>query len=66
MNLSKIDNQLLVARNWNTYKNKIVIPQELRNKIEIVESNYDQRLLTLVESNNQILDILNSFYSKKK
>lgn len=55
MNLLKINNQILVANNWHIYKDKISIPQELRNNIKIVVHNYDEGLLTLFESGNQIL-----------
>lgn len=64
MDLTKVKNQIEVAKNWYDYKDKIVIPNWLRKKIELIIKDYDNFMITNNEVSNQILDILNAYYKR--
>ncbi|PIB28300.1 hypothetical protein BFP78_00135 [Gaetbulibacter sp. 5U11] len=65
MDLTKVKNQIEVAKNWYDYKDKIVIPNWLRKKIELIIKDYDNFMITNNEVSNQILDLLNNHFKLK-
>lgn len=64
MDLTKVDNQIEVAKNWENYSSTIVLPNQLENKISNILLDYHQGLITSNEKYNQILDILNAYYKR--
>lgn len=64
MDLTKIENQIKVAKNWEFYSPNISLPSKLENDISNIIFNYYQGLITNNEKYNQILDILNAYYKK--
>ena len=64
MNLTKINNQIEVANNWEKYCSKISLPKKLENEISNIMLDYYEGLITLKERSNQILDILNTYFKK--
>jgi hypothetical protein len=64
LDLSQVENQIAVAKNWEDYSSKIVLPSKLENKISDILLDYHQGLITSNEKYNQILDILNAYYKR--
>ena len=64
MDLTKVDNQIEVVKNWEKYGSKIVLPQKLENDITNIILDYHEGLITNSEKSNQILDILYAYYKK--
>ena len=66
IDLSIIENQILVSKNWFKYKDKIDIPYDIILEIKSVFKEYDDFMLTNTEVSNRILDLLNGYFTINK
>ncbi|WP_298286869.1 hypothetical protein [uncultured Lutibacter sp.] len=64
LDLSIIDNQLLVSKNWSEYKDKIILPEIIRIQIDSILKDYTNYLITNAECSNQICDLIHEHFSK--
>jgi len=62
LDLSKVKNQIEIAKNWENYSSKIILPSKVENNISNILLDYYQGLITSNEKYNQILDILNAYH----
>lgn len=58
IDLSKTDNQILVAKEWFIYQDLVIIPYELRYKIISFTEEYHSGMITNMELYNLILDAI--------
>lgn len=66
LDLSIIDNQILVSKNWSDYKDKVILPEIILIQIHIILKNYDNYQIPNAEVSNQICDLLHLHFSKNK
>ena len=58
IDLSLIDNQMLVAQDWYIYSNRIIISKDLRSQIEYFVADYHDGIITNIERFNLTLDVI--------
>jgi len=66
IDLSIIENQILVSKNWFKYKDKIDIPNDMILEIKSLFKEYDDFMHTNIEVSNRILDLLNRHFTAGK
>lgn len=62
LNLFKRSNQVLVARYWSRYRNRLILSGLLSSRIEKMYESYKKGLITAKEFHTIILDDINKHY----
>ena len=66
IDLSLIDNQILVAQDWFIYRERIIISEDLRYKIESFVDTYNDGMVTRMELYNLTLDSIHTEFESNK
>lgn len=66
IDIFKIRNQILVAKNWQHYKNKLIISDLMTKRIEKMMNSYKKGLITSKELYNMILTDISLYYKTMK
>ena len=66
IDLSLIDNQILVAQDWFIYRERIIISEDLRYQIESFVDTYNNGMVTRMELYNLTLDAIHMEFKSNK
>ena len=66
IDLSLIDNQMIVAKDWIIYRERIIISEDLRYQIESYLDTYNEGMITGMELYSMILEGINMEVNSRK
>ena len=66
IDLSLMDNQILVAQDWVIYRERIIISGDLRYQIESFLDNYNDGIISSMEFYNLTLNAINIEFNSRK